>query len=139
MLCNISQNAMGQTPGGGYPARSSLGGGTLPGPNGGGTLPARYPAGGVPYWEGGTLPGPARGVGVPRQWVPCQGGTQVRYPPWPCQDGGVGTLLGGTQVRYPPPGQVRTGEGYPVRTTGVLHYTAGGMPLAFTQEDFLVK
>ena len=45
MLCNISQNAMGQTPGGG---------GTLPGPAGGvpcqihlgGTLPGGYPAGG---------------------------------------------------------------------------------------------
>ena len=46
MLCNISQNAMGQL--GGYPARSSRGGGTLPGPAGGG---GTWPGG------GGTLPG----------------------------------------------------------------------------------
>ena len=68
MLCNISQNAMGQTPGGG----------TLPGPAGGGragyparssrgdTLPRGYPArsswgGGYPARREGTLPG-----GVPR-------------------------------------------------------------------------
>ena len=70
MLCNISQNAMGQPGGGGYPARSSWGGypgggvpclggypargGTLPGgtlPGGtqlGGTLPGGYPGGGYP-------------------------------------------------------------------------------------------
>ena len=102
MLCNISQNAMGQT----------LGGGTLPGPAGegeggtlvrgvpwqvqlGGTLlggyPGRssggYPAGGVPwsgpvggYPAGGTLPGPAGRI-------PCQGGTCQVQPggrgvPW---------------------------------------------------------
>ena len=60
MLCNISQNAMGQTPrgeggtlpgpaGGWYPARSSWGGDTLPGsaggyPAGGDTLLGGYPA-----------------------------------------------------------------------------------------------
>ena len=46
MLCNISQNAMGQTPGGG----------TLPGPAGGGVhcwvQPDGYPAGGVPCQGG---------------------------------------------------------------------------------------
>ena len=61
MLCNISQNAMGQTlhwtlpgpaGGGGYPARSSWGG-TLSQ----GSLPGGYPAGGVPCWG-----------------VPCRGG-----------------------------------------------------------------
>ena len=79
MLCNITQNSMGQTPGGG----------TLPGQDGG---------------------------------VPCQGGTQVGYPPgartggYPArgypgwvppgrvpplgQDGGM--LLGGTLPGYPP-------------------------------------
>ena len=95
--------------------------------------------------------------------VPCQvqlggypggyhaGGYPGRVPPWqgPPQEGtplarsgrGV-TLLGGTQVGYSP-SQVSTGGvpcqgGYPVRTTeGVLN-TAGGIPLAFTQEGFLV-
>ena len=47
MLCNITQNAMGQ-----------LGGGTLPGPAGG---DGGYPGGGVPC-QGGTLAGPG---GVP--------------------------------------------------------------------------
>ena len=93
MLCNISQNAMGQTPGGapcqvqpegGYPARSSGGWSTLPGPARG--YPARS------SW-GGTLPGPAGGV-------PCQvqlggGGYQGRVPPRPGQDGGY-------QGRVPP-------------------------------------
>ena len=91
MLCNITQNSMGQTPGG-FPARSSRGGkgrdparssrgGNLPGPARGGTLPG--PAG-----RGGTLPGPARGYpaggypaggegGYPAGGYPARGGTQV--------------------------------------------------------------
>ena len=80
MLCNISQNAMGQT-----------GGGTLSGPAGGGPCQVQpghggYPAGGggYPAGEGGTLLGrgyPARGY-------------QGRVPPLPPpparsgQDGG---------------------------------------------------
>ena len=119
MLCNISQNAMGQL--GGYPARSSRGGYPgggypvwgvpclggypvwgVPCPGGtlaqGGTL-ARG-AGGVP-WQGGTLvggvpcPGGVPWPGVP--WLggyPAQGGTLARgYPVW------GGTLpRGGTQL-----------------------------------------
>ena len=54
MLCNISQNAMGQTPGGD----------TLPGPAGG------VPCGGVPCQVGYPPPGQDGGV-------PCRGGTQV--------------------------------------------------------------
>ena len=65
MLCNISQNAMGQTEGG-----------TLPGPAGGGTL------------AGGGYPG-----GVPCQGGPCWGGTQVGTPPARSGWGG-GTQLG---------------------------------------------
>ena len=84
----------------------------------GGTLPG--PAGGVPWWGGGTLAGEGYpGGGVPWQGVPCQGGTLVGggYP------GQGGTPLGG----------------YPVRINiGSTWYMAGGMPLAFTQEDFLV-
>ena len=90
MLCNISQNAMGQP--GGYPTRSSQGG-----------VPCLVQLGegypvwsswGVP-WRGGTLSGPARGDTL-------AGGTLV---------GGIlvgGNLPGGTQVGYPqgtPPGQ----------------------------------
>ena len=102
---------MGTLPG---PARGTLPGGTLPGPAGG------YPAGGYP----GQVPPPARsGQGIPcsggyparsSRGGPCQGGSLVRYPPG--QDGGV-------------PRQDNR------RST---QYTAGSMPLAFTQEDFLV-
>ena len=126
MLCNISQNAMGQTPGGGTLPGGQ--GGTLPGPAGGvpcrgGTLPdpaggypARSsregtlpgPAGGVPCW-GGTLPGPAGGGTLPRG-VPWSG----THPPPPGQ-----VRMGGST---PPPGQVRMEGGYPGRTTeGVLN------------------
>ena len=81
MLCNISQNDMGQL--GGYPARSSWGG-TLPGPAGGGTL-----AGGVP-WPGGY---PGQGGTLARGY-PARGTLAGEVPCWgvPCQ---WGTLLGG--------------------------------------------
>ena len=79
MLCNISQNAMGQPPGGGgYPARSSLEGGH---PARGGTLLGGYPAGGG--YPGQVTPRPGQDGGYPGG-----GGTQVRYPPRPGQDGG---------------------------------------------------
>ena len=85
MLCNITQNAMGQL-GGTLPGLAR--GGTLPGPAGGyparssrgRTLPGGYPARSS---QGGTLPGPARGVpclgeGYPARssrGLPCPGGT----------------------------------------------------------------
>ena len=128
MLCNITQNAMRQTPGGGYPypimlcnitqnsmrqtpggvpcqVRTGGGGGTLPG----GWYPGRVP------------PRPGQDGGSTLLWeVPCWGegtllgGTQLGYPPGQVRKGG--TLLGGTQVRYPP-----QQGGYPVRTTeGVI-------------------
>ena len=79
MLCNITQNAMGQQ--GGYPGRAGV-------PWRGGTLPGGYPSWGVPWWgvpcRGGTLAG----------WYPARGGWYlVRVPPRPGQDGG-GTQLG---------------------------------------------
>ena len=52
-----------------------------------------------------------------------------RVPPWPDQDGGY-------------PGRVPPWQGTPLgpgQDVGNIHYTAGGMPLAFTQEDFLVS
>ena len=140
MLCNISQNAMrqrgrtqsgtpqgGTRPPGGYPDPP----GGYPDPPGG----SGYPPGGSGYPPGGpgTPPGgpgtPPGGLGTPL------GGSGVRVPPW-----------GGSRVRYPPGGGVRyppgggtqsgTPPGQDRRST---HYTAGGMPLAFTQEDFLVS
>ena len=103
MLCNISQNAMGQP----------VGEGTLPGPAGGvparGGYPARgYPVGGYPVGgtlPGGTLPGgtqvrypppgPGQDGGYPSWGVPRSGVTPpAGYPPWPGQDGGGGTQLG---------------------------------------------
>ena len=108
MLCNITQNAMGQTPGGG-------GGGTRPGPAGGYPYPimlcniTQNSMGQTPRWGtqpdppggGGTLPGQDGGT------LPGVGGTQVGYP--------LGQVrTGGTQVGYPlagyPPGQ---DGGYP--------------------------
>ena len=75
MLCNITQNAMGQV--GGYPARSSQGGTLARGvpwlggyPGWGGTLAGGYPGWGVP-WLGGTLGGTLAGG------VPCRGGTHI--------------------------------------------------------------
>ena len=82
MLCNISQNAMGQP--GGYPARSSKGG-TLPGPARGGTLAGGYPDGGYPG-QGVPWPGGYPDWGVPRPGgYPGRGGTLA---------GGGGTQLG---------------------------------------------
>ena len=90
MLCNITQNAMGQTPGRGYPypimlckiTQNSMGQtprrGTLPGPAGGGILPGGYPTGGtllgVPYLgtpqvrTGGTLPGGDTQLGQQKEY-----------------------------------------------------------------------
>ena len=87
MLCTISQNAMGQTPGG-VPCQVQLGGGGYPA---GGTLPGGYPSGGVP----------------------CLGGYPGRYPPQPGQDGGHPAQGGWYPGRVPPsrvpPSQVRMG------------------------------
>ena len=95
MLCNISQNAMGQP-----------GGGTLPGPARGGTL-----ARGRGTLAGGTLVGGYPGWGVPCQVQP--GGTLVRgYPGWGVPWLGGVPCLGG----YPGQGGTLPG-GYLVRTT----------------------
>ena len=119
MLCNITQNSMGQTPGG-YPARSSWG------------VPCRgvpcqgVPCGGYPA-GGGTLPGGTLLGGTPRGYpaggVHCQGGTLPGYPSSQVRTGGTLPVSPG---RAPPsrvlpqPGQ--DGGGYPGRTTeGVLN------------------
>ena len=85
-----------------------------------------------------------------RQWggvrVPPRGGTQSGPGPGTPPGGGPGTPPGGGTRSGPGPGTPPQG-GYPVRWGGGVpgqdnrrstHYTAGGMPLAFTQEDFLV-
>ena len=78
MLCNITQNAMGQTQGGYLPGLAGRGG-TLPGPARGvpcwgGGYPARgypawgcYPARGYPAGGGGTLPGGEGGTQLGQQ------------------------------------------------------------------------
>ena len=89
---------------------------------------------GVPWWGYPTLGTPGRpGRGVPWQGVPWWGVPCLKYPPhwtWP----------GGTPPWIPPNwtwlGGVPRWGGYP--TSGGTWYTAVGMPLAFTQEDFLV-
>ena len=59
------------------------------------------------------------------------------------QDGGVPPVQVGSQVGTggvpPVPGQDRGAGGYPIQNSiACTCYAAGGMPLAFTQEDFLV-
>ena len=119
MLCNISQNAMGQPLGGvpcqvqlgGYPARSSRGG-TLPGPARGGYLTL------VPPWPGQ--------LGGYLTWVPPHQGTPPPvYPPgqvsWGGTLGGYLTWVPPTRVPplpgYPPGGGGGTRGGTQVRTT----------------------
>ena len=104
MLCNITQNAMGQTPVGGYPAKSGWGG-----------TQVGYPPAGYPLTRSGWgYPGRYPPVGYPLAGYPPAGYSQVRtgysgrVPPSrvPPRSG-----QGGTQVGYPhagyPPRQVR--------------------------------
>ena len=100
---------------GGVPCQVQPGGSTLPGPAGG-TL------------VGGTLPGGTL-LGVPclgEEGVPCWGYPAEGYP------ARGGTLPGN------PPGQVRMEGGTQLGQQKEYSLHPGGMPLAFTQEDFLV-
>ena len=79
------------------------------------------------------------GGGVLKVGTPGQG----RYPTWPGQDGGgypkVGTPFSTKVVT--PLAKLEWGEGVPPPPPFPpprICYTAGSMPLAFTQEDFLV-
>ena len=115
-----------------------------------------FPGPGAWTWEGGTPPSISwMGYPLPRSR---QGGYPIQLmgvPPSQVQVGGYPIqLMGGTLPRS-------RWEGYPIQLTGVPHpangevlpqaggtphqgsmactcYAAGGMPLAFTQEDFLV-
>ena len=98
---------------GGYPSQIQVGGVLQPGPGGG--YPSQVQAGGYPNG------------GVPH----------LRYPP--IGPGRGVPQLGGTPPRVPPPVDLCRGlpqrGGTPPSSTW---YAAVGMPLAFTQEDFLV-
>ena len=117
---NPSQVQVGGTPTGGYP-------------NWGGYPSRGYPTLGTPHqtWWGV----PWRG-GYPTSGTPCQTwwGTPI-WTWWP----GV-PQVGGTPPQVPP---VRPGWGVPwlggVPIWSSTWYAAVGMPLAFTQEDFLVN
>ena len=100
------------------------------------------------------------GGGVPishnalQHFPECHGADTGEGVPCQVQPGGGGTLPGGTLPDRVPPLLARSGWwGYPHRVPPrpgqdggggtqdnrrSTHYTAGGMPLAFTQEDFLV-
>ena len=82
-------------------------------------------------------PGGGRGQGV--GWYPFLGpGGGRGYPPVQVksQDGGGGRGQAGGVL----PVQVRSRGGYPYRNSiACTCYAAGGMPLAFTQGDFLVQ
>ena len=97
--------------------------------------------GGTPsqvWMVGGYLPTRSRWWGVPHPRSACWGGTPPTrsgcwgIPPWPGLDGGLVWMVGGTWGTPPPP---------PMRQSSITStcYAAGGMPLAFTQEDFLVS
>ena len=108
------------TYGGGTPVRSGWGGHPIPGLAGGGT-PSQVWLGGVPH--------PRSGWGYPPTtrsgW-----GTPPDLGLGTPQDLGLGTPPDMGLGTPPPPGP----------GTGIAStcYAAGGMPLAFTQEDFLI-
>ena len=113
--------------------RSGWGGGTQPGLDWGGGLPWTGLDGGGVLW-----PGLDGGRGTPARtgwWVVPQLGLDGGVVPQPCLDGGVGE--GGTQGT-----PTRSGwwGGTPIRQSSIAStcYPADSMPLAFTQEDFLV-
>ena len=130
----ISHNALqhfpechGAATGGGYPARGSHWGG-YPARSSWGVPCQGVPCRGLPCWGGYPAMGSTLSGGYPARGVPCWGNTLLGgYP-----------ARGGTQVRYPPQ-QGQPGGGYPGQDNiGSTCYMTGGMPLAFTQEDFLV-
>ena len=116
--------------------RSGRGGGyPIPGLAGGEGTPSQVWLGGVPH--------PRSGRGVPWPGLDDWGGgtwTQEGVPPPPDMGWGTPPKHG---MGYPPtwdgvPPDLRWGT--PLRQISIAstYYTAGGMPLAFTQEDFLV-
>ena len=125
---------------GGYPIQLVVGGtpawtwmgGYLGYPLAGGPHPG-YPLAGGPTW--GT---PQQGE--PHLWYPLAGGptqgTPAGGPTWGTIPPGRGSPTWGTPHRGTPPG---VPPPPPPTSTACTCYTVGGMPLAFTQEDFLVN
>ena len=130
----------------------TLGGGGVPRPRSGvgGGVPCPRSGwwGGYPgqvWGGGGTQPG-LDGGGAPQPGLDGGGGTPARSGWW----GGYPSqvwMVGGGYLGYPP-GQVWMVVGgvprvtpTPIRQSSIAStcYTVGGMPLAFTQEDFLVE
>ena len=111
--------------GGASPSQVQAGG--TPSPSAGWGTPPSRPGKGVPptwTWEGVATPRPDLG----REYCPAW--TWEEVPPCPDLEGGT--------PPPPSPGQVQ-GRGYPNQNSiACTCYAAGGMPLAFTQEDFLV-
>ena len=108
--------------------------------DGGGGTPVRFGWwGGYPgqVWMVGVPQPGLDGGGVPRLGLDGGGGTPVRSGWWggyPARSGwwGEGTLArSGWYPRYPPPPPLDS-------SIASTCYAASGMPLAFTQEDFLV-
>ena len=112
---------------GGVPhSRSGRGGIPIPGLAGGGGTPSQVWPGGYPskVWLGGGTPSQVWSGGVPPDQV------WMGYPPGP----GTGSPPPRPGTGYPPPDQVWIRQS----STASTCYAAGGVPLAFTQEDFLV-
>ena len=128
MLCNITQNAIGQL--GGYLARSNRGD-TLPGPARGGTLPGGVPWWGVPWW-GGTL------VGGTLQGGTLLGGYLVRVPP-PARSGRGGTQLGQHREYLSWPGVTPVLAGGVSQERGTLWSGLRSLPSARTGVPPLVR
>ena len=128
--------------GGAVPHLADGGGTPFPGPGGGGYPLPRSGLGGVPG-PGRGYPLPSSRWGVPPSQVQAGGHPLLRpgkgvLPYSPTLGRGSPHLELGTG--YPPPG-IRKGVPPPLQTWNSIActcYTAGGMPLAFTQEDFLV-
>ena len=119
---------------------------TLSGGGGGTKSRSGLWGGGVPQYLGWGEPHP-RGGGVPQPGLDSggephpRGGTLARSGWW----GYTPQVRSGWWGYPPPPGQVWMVGGYPPThpptkqsSKASTYYAAGGMPLAFTQEDFLV-
>ena len=121
---------------GGTPSQAWVGGYPIPG------LCWGYPIPGL----GGGLPHPRSGWGYPGYHLARSGWWGYPgYPPGQVWMGGVTPLgqvwmVGATQDTPPPPGLDGVTPPPPIRQSSIAStcYAADGMPLAFTQEDFLV-
>ena len=94
------------------------------------------------HWS--LVPGPFQEEGVPLSWLWLGGGEGEGVPlSWSWLGGGEGATLVRTRPGVPPPKTPQPGPGQghppPPPSWPGPGYAAGGMPLAVTQEDCLVK